>query len=103
MERFAPIAVLCFLLTSCYHVRTVADSQVQRDPNPRDTIVYVYFWGLKQPAIIAAGCVSGTLQEVQTSTNLGYALLTVMTLGIVCPIEVKYVCAKPIRPTTVKP
>ncbi len=86
---------LCLLLTSCYNVRTVANVEAQRDANPQDTTVWVYCWGLAQPRVVAHECKSQALQDVRTSTNLGYALITVVTLGFVCPLTVEYTCAKP--------
>ncbi len=98
MRRFQTVIVLCvccLLLTSCYHVRTVADVEAQRNANPRSTTVWVMAWGLVQPRVVASECPSHALQDVRTSTNLGYALITVVTLGFVCPLTVEYTCAKP--------
>jgi hypothetical protein len=35
------------------------------------------------------------LDEVQVSTNFGYALITVASLGIWCPVQIKWKCSKP--------
>ena len=37
--------------------------------------------------------------EVTMTTNLGYALITVLTLGIWSPIKVQWKCSKPCQPT----
>lgn len=95
MKRPFAILMCCCLLTSCYHVRTVADPEAQRNANPKTSTVWVYAWGLVQPRIVDPSCQTRALQEVRTSTNLGYALITVATLGFVCPLTVEYTCAKP--------
>lgn len=96
MKRVGTLLLLCCLLPSCYHVRTVANVESQRDANPKSTTVWVMAWGLVQPPpITAPECKSGALQDVRTSTNLGYALITVATLGFVCPLTIEYTCAKP--------
>jgi hypothetical protein len=89
------VSLITLVGHSCYHVRTVADSEAQRDPNPQQQTAWVMWWGLDQPRVLAPECRSGALQEVRTSTNLGYALITVVTLGIACPLDVEYTCAKP--------
>ncbi|MBU3742389.1 MAG: hypothetical protein FGM24_08910 [Candidatus Kapabacteria bacterium] len=101
MNRILAMLLLCCVVTSCYHVRTVADPEAQRDANPRTATVCIYLWGLVQPRIVAPECESKALQEVRTSTNLGFALITVATLGILCPLTVEYTCAKPcdVHPT----
>ncbi|MEY3385654.1 MAG: hypothetical protein RIR53_465 [Bacteroidota bacterium] len=95
MKKFMVLLLACCCLTSCYHVRTVANPETQRDANPTSTTVWVYAWGLVQPRVVAPECKSQALQDVRTSTNLGYALITVATLGFVCPLTVEYTCAKP--------
>lgn len=95
MKRLVTLLVFSLMLTSCYHVRTVADVEAQREANPRSTTVWVYAWGLVQPRVVASECKSQALQDVRTSTNLGYALITVFTLGFVCPLNVEYTCSKP--------
>jgi len=101
MRSLAILLLIAFALTSCYHVRTVANPETQRFANPTSTTVCVWAWGLSQPRIVAPECRSEAFQDVRTSTNLGYALITVVTLGFVCPLTVEYTCAKPaeISPT----
>ena len=39
------------------------------------------------------------VSEVTVKTNLGYALITVVTLGIYCPVNISWKCAKPCQQT----
>ncbi len=95
MRLLLALAFASTIATSCYHVRTVANPETQRHNIPTSQTAWVLFWGLAQPRILAPECKSEAFQDVRTSTNLGYALLTVVTLGIVCPLDVEYTCAKP--------
>jgi hypothetical protein len=95
---------LCSLLffQSCYHYRI---STVNKDPSTtyRKKTVNSFFWGLVQKRqngidVVAADCDSlklNSLDEVRVSTNLGYALITVATLGIWSPMTVEWKCPKP--------
>jgi hypothetical protein len=52
------------------------------------------FWGLLQENPEPDDCISGALDEVRYSTNFGYSLINVATLGIWHPIDVEWRCAK---------
>src|SRR5262249_42254673 len=63
----------------------------------RQKTVHSLFWGLVQQNVeppTTNNCVSHGMQEVRVTTNLGYALLTVVTLGIWSPLEIEWRCAK---------
>jgi Bor protein len=98
-----PVATLllagCFLILmqSCYsyHVTTA-----RFDPSTHYNKKFVssFFWGLLQQNVVASNCDSlkvNSLDEVHVKTNLGYAAITVITLGIWCPMTVEWKCAKP--------
>jgi hypothetical protein len=52
------------------------------------------FWGLVQTRAYEPECQGNGAAEVVASTNLGYTLLTVLTLGIWSPLELTWKCAK---------
>ncbi len=61
-----------------------------------------YFWGLlKKPKdIYTPLCDSlqvNGMSDVTISSNFGYSLITVVTLGIWSPIKVQYKCGKPCK------
>ncbi len=97
----APIGARLFLLVAllgapaCYHYRVQAPQ-----PNPateaQKETRWAFFWGLIQDKEWRADLCqpSNALDEVKVSTNLGYAMLTVVTLGIVSPMNLEYRCAK---------
>ncbi len=91
-----------FLLThqSCYHYRIQAP---QFDPSTeyQRKTAHNLFWGLVKPKDLQpANCNQKALDEVYVTTNLGYALITVATLGIWCPLRVEWKCAKPCPKST---
>ncbi|MDX2056724.1 MAG: hypothetical protein SFV24_02910 [Gemmatimonadales bacterium] len=84
------------LLAGCYQY-------VVTPPNPeagteyRTRTGHSLFWGLVKSRIETPEAVcqqSQTLADVTVSSNLGYSLLTIATLGIWSPMTVKYRCGK---------
>lgn len=94
------ILVLILALTfcqGCYHTR-VATSKFDPSTSYQKKVVHSMFWGLGQHDVVASNCDSlklKSLDEVLVTTNFGYALITVVTLGIWCPMEVQWKCPKP--------
>jgi hypothetical protein len=61
-------------------------------------VIRSFFWGLvnKPQDFHVPNCPDNTaLDEVVFSKNFGQSLLTVITLGIVAPVRVKWKCHKP--------
>jgi hypothetical protein len=57
-----------------------------------------FAWGLVSPKDINAGCESKHLSSATNTTNLGYILLSTITLGIVVPQTIEWECAPPDPP-----
>ncbi len=78
----------------CYHYRVVVPQ-----PNPateyEHRTMHAFLWGLVQQDMPADDCLANTLDEVRVTTNLGYALISVVTLGIWVPLDVEWRCARP--------
>jgi hypothetical protein len=96
LTRYVHLALLLIVLfgsQGCYHFRVTAPQ-----PNPateyEQRTVHVLFWGLLQQDTPASDCASNALDEVVTTTNLGYLLISVATVGIWVPMQVKWRCAK---------
>lgn len=93
------ICILIFVTTeSCYHYRVI---NTHNDPGTeyRDTVMRSYLWGLvnKPQNFHVPNCADtcAALDEVVFSKKFGQSLITVITLGIVSPVEVKWKCHKP--------
>lgn len=99
--RKAGLLAALLFLNSCYTYKLNTKAQPATDELTTTTLnTYSLFWGLmNQPQVLhTPNCDTlGALgvSEVKVQTNLGYALITVATLGIYCPIRVVYKCSKP--------
>jgi hypothetical protein len=91
----AVFASTLFVSQACYHTRVLTEAPPASAVYTTKT-VHQLFWGLVQQNVeVKPGdCTSNALQEVRVTTNFGYSLLTVATLGIWSPLDVEYKCAK---------
>jgi hypothetical protein len=93
MSRILLLLVLIMLVPGCYHTRVLVNN-----PDPateyQSEVTTSYFWGLVQNNPVAKDCLSNRIDEVRVSTNFGYLLVSVATLGIVVPMQVEWRCAK---------
>ena len=98
------VTVLSFLLTcitlsSCYTYRLQTHAQAGTEVTTVNASSYL--WGILQSpkgGITTPLCDSlevNGVSVVRVRTNLGYALITVVTLGIWCPMKIDYRCSKP--------
>ena len=102
MRTIFLLVFVAWLNQGCYHYRV---STTNSDPSTSYVKVtaHSFFWGLAQKRqknidIVAANCDSlrvNSLDEVRVSNNFGYALVTVVTLGIWSPMQFQWKCAKP--------
>jgi hypothetical protein len=90
-------AVFVLAATGCSttHV-SVAEPDPVTEYRERNETAHTFFWGLvlDPQTVIADNCESNALDEVRVSTNFGFALVTVLSLGIWSPIEVNWRCAE---------
>lgn len=101
-QRFF-ITVLSLLLfttsmESCYHYRVITiEGDGGASTEYQKKILWSYCWGLinKPKDFVVPNCDSTALNEVRYTTNFGYAVLTVASLGILCPTKVEWKCHKP--------
>jgi len=96
------VLFICLVVTlqGCYQYRVI---NTNNDPGTeyRDTVMRAYFWGLvnNPQNFHVPNCTdSSALDEVVFSKNFGQSFLTVITLGIVSPVKVKWRCHKPCQP-----
>src|SRR5436190_17465624 len=89
------------LIQSCSLTTVVAreDSDAAVNIKPHGKTTWAYAWGLVQPTPIQADCDEKSISKVRVRTNLGFALITVATAGIVMPQRVEWDCSPPDVPT----
>lgn len=98
---YARAMLLALLLAStpgCYHYQVAAAGPAGANPSTflQSTTLHAVFWGLLQDQTLEHVCAEDeALARVRTTSNFGYALLTVLTLGIWAPVQVEYACANP--------
>ena len=91
------LALLIVSTQSCYHYRVLNTTNDPATEYQRK-VLHSYAWGLvnNPKDFHVPNCnANNALDEVMYSKNFGQALLTVITLGIVSPIEIKWKCHKP--------
>ena len=87
--------------SSCYTYKVGTQAQAGTEDS-KPVTAHAFFWGLIQkPARIHTPLcdtlrVNG-MSEVTVKTNFGYALITVATLGIWCPVQLQWKCSKPCK------
>ena len=61
------------------------------DRDVRGEVVDAWFWGLyRSPHTLVAEDQGHGISDVEVKTNYGYALVTVISLGIYMPVEIRY-------------
>jgi hypothetical protein len=95
--KLARAVLLLALLgaTGCYHYTVEAP---RRDPATewRGRTVWSFLWGaLQSSPVPAEGCEpSNAIDQVRSSTNLGFTLVTALSFGLASPLQVEWRCAK---------
>jgi hypothetical protein len=97
------LVILIFISESCsttrivtrYDCNTVVNNNVNRKTS------WTFAWGLVQPKDIDPKCETAFnhLNKVEVKTNLGFILISAITLGAVIPQTVEWCCA----PQNIKP
>lgn len=92
-----PLLLAIFLFQSCSTTRVVTKydcNTVANNPVNKKT-TWSFAWGLVQPKDIDPKCEASFnhLNGVTVKTNLGFILLSAVTLGIVIPQQVEWCCA----------
>jgi len=87
------VTLTLVFLSGCYHARLVPPQTPPATALESET-VWPLWWGLSQPEIAADNCMGNGVSEAIVTTNFGFAVITVVTLGITSPVRVQWQCAK---------
>lgn len=107
-SRAVPIVCMVTItvfFSSCYSYRVATQAQAGAETTVTVT-THSYLWGLlKNPKEIHTPVCdslgSNGMAEVVIKNNFGFALITVATLGIWCPMRLEWKCAKPCKKTEI--
>ena len=99
IKHLIPFLVAGLLAGSCTTTRVVSKyscNTIANNPVNKKT-TWAFLWGFVQPVDINPNCdaVFNHMNKVETKTNLGFAIITTATLGIVMPQRVTWCCAPP--------
>lgn len=101
--RVVAVVVLCAVIGGCHQYRAVPYDEASPtavggsrgvSADGSDT-VWPFLWGLAQDRPQITNCQGQGLAELTVRTNVGFTLLTFVTLGFVAPARVEWYCAKP--------
>ncbi len=88
------LTVALLLQAGCWYHRVEVSSPVAKATEYKGAVAWSLFWGALQNDPVPDNCNGQALAEVRVSSNFGFALLTVVTLGLVAPEQVEWKCAK---------
>jgi len=92
LQKIGFVLILIISIQSCMSTRVV--SEYDNDSIIKHTTTsWSYAWGLITPKDIDPKCESKRMNSVTSSTNLGYILLSAITIGIVVPQTIEWECA----------
>jgi hypothetical protein len=93
----AMLAMNGMALQSCSKYTVTTSQKDPADIHYKEKTMASYFWGtVNNPhRTVDSTCGSAGLDEVRITTNLGYSIIHVVTLGIVNIVKVQWKCHKP--------
>jgi hypothetical protein len=93
--RCAAVCIAVLLtLQSCYTYRVIPDHASANKTASGDTTLYAYLWGLSPPATVVPQNSRGNgTAKVEVKKHVGHFLLTIITFGVVSPMNLRWECA----------
>ena len=90
------LVVYCVPTQGCSKYTIVTSQKNPADIHFKKKVAASYLWGLvnKPQYIIDTACGKAGLSEVKVTTNVGYSLIHIVTLGIVNIVKVEWKCQK---------
>lgn len=103
LRRIMLLLAVASVLQSCYHYTITSKNSASTET--KSATMHNLFWGLAikprnglNPPNCAAPDPPVGFYKVRVTTNFGYSVITVATLGIWSPMKVEWQCAKPCQP-----
>ncbi|GHN01059.1 hypothetical protein WSM22_25480 [Cytophagales bacterium WSM2-2] len=96
------LALILTINQGCYHYR-ISSANFDPSTSYEKKTIHSFFWGLAAKRnngidLVTDNCDKmniNQLDEIRVTTNLGYSLINIATLGIWNPIQIQWKCAKP--------
>ena len=85
-----------FSLQSCSKYTVTTSQRDPADVAYKKKVMASYLWGIinNPHRTVDTACGSAGLDEVKITTNVGYSVINVVTLGIVHVVQVEWKCQK---------
>ena len=90
------LAIYCVPVQSCSKYTITTSQKNPADVYYKKRVAASYFWGIinKPQSIVDTACGSAGLADVKITTNVGFSVLNVVTLGIVNVVRIEWKCQK---------
>ena len=90
------LLIYCMPVQSCSKYTVTTSQKNPADIYYKKKVTASYFWGIinKPQSVVDTACGKAGLSEVKYTTNMGYSLVHVVTLGIVNLVKVEWKCQK---------
>lgn len=91
--RYSAILIIIVSLScqSCMSTRIVANYDSDR-PGTVKVTEWTFLWGLVQPKDVQTDELCESMCQVTLKNNIGYILISAVTLGIAVPMSAEYEC-----------
>lgn len=98
------IVILVFTTFGCSKYTVTTTENNPADIAFKQKVITSLWWGkVNHPQRLVDSCGNAGLDEVKISSNIGYSLLHIVTLGIVHKVKVEWKCHKPCSDIGFKP
>ena len=93
---YLSLIVFCIPVQSCSKYTLTTSQKNPADIHYKKKVVTSYLWGIlnKPQNVIDTACGKAGLSDVKITSNIGYSLLHVVTLGIVNMVKMEWKCQK---------
>jgi hypothetical protein len=85
---------LVFATSGCATNRISSPDRWAHATQPERETVWSFLWGSVQQDVRPPNCPGPGLSEVTVKSNVGFALVSVLSLGIAMPVTIEWRCAK---------
>lgn len=86
------VCSLLAILPACHSYKVVASHDSDSVVTQKATR-YSFVGGLVRPKNIDAQCPQESISNLTVKTNVGHQLITLITLGMVVPVEIEWSCS----------
>jgi hypothetical protein len=91
----AVLFIVSIVLSGCSLYRLQDPHRFPGSAQHEHRVVWSFLWGAVVQPVQIDSCNGQPVEEVQVRSNLGYSLITVLSLGLASPVRLEWKCAAP--------